>query len=293
MFLPGTTTAGATLTGLADPDALAFDTSGNLYVANAGNNTVSVFSSGATTASATLTGLSTPDSLAFDASGNLYVANSGGTTVSVFAPGATTATATLTGLTAPDALALDSNGNLYVADLSAGVVSKFSTTASTAVATTVVIRSSVESLAMQIGASGSVAGIDLTVAELSQILITNSGGVTFGDSQQTGDIDVSLAANTSVNMSPGMATISGGSAPFHLTTLESSTVIVRDNAASTSSEVTLLGLSTGSNTFIGTSAYAFLEGTGYTNLEYGFKTVIGRFPVEQRRGLSERSGDRQ
>ena len=57
------------------PEALAFDTSGNLYVANYGNNTVSKFAPGSTTPTATLTGLSGPDALAFDASGNLYVAN--------------------------------------------------------------------------------------------------------------------------------------------------------------------------------------------------------------------------
>ena len=35
-FAPGSTTPTATLTGLNDPDALAFDSSGNLYVANDG-----------------------------------------------------------------------------------------------------------------------------------------------------------------------------------------------------------------------------------------------------------------
>ena len=33
-FAPGATTPTATLTGLSDPAALAFDASGNLYVAN-------------------------------------------------------------------------------------------------------------------------------------------------------------------------------------------------------------------------------------------------------------------
>ena len=55
--------------------ALAFDASGNLYVANEGNGTVSEFAPGSTTPTATLTGLSYPVALAFDASGNLYVAN--------------------------------------------------------------------------------------------------------------------------------------------------------------------------------------------------------------------------
>ena len=60
---------------MSDPVALAFDSSGNLYVANQDGNTVSKFAPGSTTASATLTGLNRPDALAFDSSGNLYVAN--------------------------------------------------------------------------------------------------------------------------------------------------------------------------------------------------------------------------
>ena len=56
-FAPGSTTPTATLTGLNDPDALAFDSSGNLYVANDGNDTVSEFAPGSTTPTATLTGL--------------------------------------------------------------------------------------------------------------------------------------------------------------------------------------------------------------------------------------------
>ena len=57
------------------PDALAFDASGNLFVANSGNDTVSEFAPGSTTPTATLSGLNRPIALAFDASGNLFVAN--------------------------------------------------------------------------------------------------------------------------------------------------------------------------------------------------------------------------
>ncbi len=101
-----------------NPDALAFDSSGNLYVANVGNDTVEMFAPGSTTASATYSaGLDYPEALAFDSSGNLYVANYGNTTVEMFAPGSTTASATYSaGLDYPDALAIDSSGNLYVAN---------------------------------------------------------------------------------------------------------------------------------------------------------------------------------
>jgi hypothetical protein len=114
------TTPTATLTGLDHPDALAFDSSGNLYVANEGTynavgHTVSEFAPGSTAPTTTLTGLYQPYALAFDSSGNLYVA--GGWGVTKFAPGSTTPTATLTGLSGfAAAMAFDSSGNLYVAN---------------------------------------------------------------------------------------------------------------------------------------------------------------------------------
>ena len=100
-FAPGSTTPTTTLTELNNPFfpnenpwALAFDGSGNLYVANLGNGTVSKFAPGSTTPTATLTEsnntmLSTDlRGLAFDSSGNLYVANGFGNTVSELRQGA-------------------------------------------------------------------------------------------------------------------------------------------------------------------------------------------------------------
>ena len=86
--------------------------------------------------------------------------------------------------------------------------------------------------------------------------------------------NLTLPANCTVNMTPDSATVTGSSAqPFTLSVIQSPLIIVRDNAASTSSIVYIYGASTGTNTFFGTSAYSFLEGPGYTNLEYGFQTV--------------------
>src|SRR5262249_7516823 len=62
------------------PSALAFDSAGNLYVANQGNGTVSQYSSTGTLINASyVSGLSGPTALAFDAAGNLYVAAGSGT----------------------------------------------------------------------------------------------------------------------------------------------------------------------------------------------------------------------
>ena len=117
------TTAANTLTALDVPQAMALDSSGDLYVANGGNNSVSEFAANSTTLIKTLTGLNNPDALAFDGSGDLFVANyadGSGTTVSEFAPNSTTPTATLTGVNGPDALAFDGSGDLFVANYNKG-----------------------------------------------------------------------------------------------------------------------------------------------------------------------------
>ena len=122
--------------GLNVPEALAFDSSGNLYVANNGAGTVSEYAAGGTTLTATYYGLSAPDALAFDSSGNLYVANGGAGTVSEYAAGGTALTATYYGLSSPDALAFDSSGNLYVANYVVNAtVSEFAAGSTTLVAT--------------------------------------------------------------------------------------------------------------------------------------------------------------
>jgi DNA-binding beta-propeller fold protein YncE len=72
--------------GVVKPTALAFDGSGNLYVANCGsycggkgsNGTVTVYAPGKAKVLRTISqGVSSPQALAFDGSGNLYVANCG------------------------------------------------------------------------------------------------------------------------------------------------------------------------------------------------------------------------
>jgi sugar lactone lactonase YvrE len=132
-----TNTPSATLTGVYGPQALAFDTGGNLYVANSRSdtNTVSKFAPGSLDPGTTLTGLNAPLALAFDPAGNLFVANYTGNTVSKFAPGSTTPTVTLTGLSSPTALAVDRSGKLYVANLGNNTVSIFAPGATTATAT--------------------------------------------------------------------------------------------------------------------------------------------------------------
>jgi sugar lactone lactonase YvrE len=243
-FAPGTTTPSATLTGLNDATALAFDSSGNLFVANgrSGYNsdgtTVSEFAPGATTPTATLTGLDLPNALVCDNSGNLYVANRNNT-VSEFAPGATAPTATLTGLLGTTALALDGTGTLYVANLAESqvggfrmnTVSKFALTGNMAATTAVNIQSSLPARPMSLGGTNkaAVAGINLASTELVRVFTASTGTVTFGDSNQTGNITISM----------GTPAATAGAATMVLQSSSGSGQVILDDGSS--SYITLNG----------------------------------------------------
>ena len=100
--------------GFNEPNALAFDASGNLYVVNYGNGTISRMTP-AGNVSVFATGFTNPAGLAFDGNGNLFVANSGNGTVSKVTPAGVVSTFS-SGFSNPFGLAFDGNGNLYVAD---------------------------------------------------------------------------------------------------------------------------------------------------------------------------------
>jgi hypothetical protein len=189
-------TPSATLTGLNQPNALAFDGSGNLFVANRGfhsrGTTVSEFAPGSIIPTATLTGLNGPAALASDTHGDLFVANGSGTTVSEIAPGSTKPTATLTGLNNPTALAFDARGNLLVAILGDDTLSQFTVPPPVPTAGGVVIRTAQPGQPISIG-TNSGTGLAVSNAELAQIFTTALGAITFGDPSQTGSITFAAA----------------------------------------------------------------------------------------------------
>jgi sugar lactone lactonase YvrE len=114
------------VSGLNTPQGLAFDSSGNLYVANYESGTVTeVNTAGATAIFAS--GFTHPEGLAFDKAGNLYVANgdNAGTVSEVSPSGVVTTFADYnTGLYYPKGLAFDGSGNLYAADIAFTTVTK-------------------------------------------------------------------------------------------------------------------------------------------------------------------------
>jgi sugar lactone lactonase YvrE len=103
---------------------MAFDGSGNLYVLNDGNGTVTVYAPGSNVVLRTISqGLHNPYNLQFDSLGNLYVLNSnldfqGKGNVTVYAPGGDSVIRTISkGILRPwVTLALDASNNVYVLD---------------------------------------------------------------------------------------------------------------------------------------------------------------------------------
>jgi sugar lactone lactonase YvrE len=138
-------TGPATAAALANPSGVAYDTNGNLYLADSNNHVIrEISTSGIITtiagtgiegysgdgAAATAAQLDTPTGVAVDASGNLYIADahnhrirevSNGTITTIAGTGTPgfsgdAAAATAAQLSLPSGVAVDKSGNLYIAD---------------------------------------------------------------------------------------------------------------------------------------------------------------------------------
>ena len=136
----------ATSASLSGPRGVAVDSSGNIYIADTGNNRIRKFTVGGNISTvagsaniplgdgglATSASLNGPRSVAFDSSGNIYIADAGnnrirkvtastGIITTVAGNGTATfagdgAAATSASLSSPSGVAFDSSGNIYIAD---------------------------------------------------------------------------------------------------------------------------------------------------------------------------------
>jgi NHL repeat len=112
---------GAIVNGISLPAGIAVDGGGSLYVANTGNNTVTVYPPGQLSPTTTYTaGVNAPQGVAVGNDGTVYVANetgspSGAGSVTEYPAGSTSPSATITqaGMYA-FAVGLDASNNLYV-----------------------------------------------------------------------------------------------------------------------------------------------------------------------------------
>lgn len=103
--------------GLYQPQGLAVDGAGTVYVADFNNRVVSIAAGSNDQKELPFTGLSYPEGVAVDGQGAVYVADRGNSRVVKLAAGAKTQTELpFTGLKNPDGVAVDAAGSVYVAD---------------------------------------------------------------------------------------------------------------------------------------------------------------------------------
>jgi hypothetical protein len=109
--------------GFNAPQSTTIDASGNIWVANAGGNSVSVLAQTGlpvTGSPFTGNGLDGPAAVAIDAGGNAWIANQGGSSVSVFSSsGITISGSPFAGsgtISAPTSIAIDAPGNIWIAN---------------------------------------------------------------------------------------------------------------------------------------------------------------------------------
>lgn len=108
---------------LSGPESVTVDASGNLYIADTGNQRVRMVTPNGNIAAATNLGLLSPVYAIPDGSGNLYIADAGAG--KILTAGSNGVPATLVaGLSSPRGLALDSQGNLYYTEAGAARVSE-------------------------------------------------------------------------------------------------------------------------------------------------------------------------
>ena len=123
---------------LDSPSGIAFDTSGNAYVADTANHRIRKITpagiistiAGAGTAgyagdngTATAAKLNAPAGVALDSQANIYIADSGNNAIRKITPGGSISTLAA-GFNNPEALAVDSNGSVHVADTGNGRIAK-------------------------------------------------------------------------------------------------------------------------------------------------------------------------
>ena len=123
----GAVTNVATSASFTYPQGMAVDSSGNIYVANYGSPTSTIYKvtpGGTITTFASITGGA--QNMVFDTLGNLFVADSTNNNVRKITPAGAVSTFA-TGFTFPAGICRDSSNNLYVANAGASTISKITT----------------------------------------------------------------------------------------------------------------------------------------------------------------------
>jgi hypothetical protein len=119
---------GTFVSGLSNPQGLAFDSAGDLFEANGGSDSILEFTNGVATSKGTFaTGFNNVAGPVFDGAGDLFEIDYASSTIFEFTNGVATKKGTFpaSGLSGPAALAFDRSGNLFEADGTSGKIYEF------------------------------------------------------------------------------------------------------------------------------------------------------------------------
>ena len=157
--------------GLSLPAGLARDSSGNIYIADSGSSTIVKIASNGPS-STYATGFFGPLGLAIDGNGNVYVADTLHNLVRKIASDGVTITTLGSGFNAPKGITVDGSGNVYVADTNNSAVKKI---ASDGVTVTTLGSGFVSPQGVAVDAHGNVYVADTNIPTIMKI---SSDGVT-------------------------------------------------------------------------------------------------------------------
>jgi streptogramin lyase len=103
--------------GLNNPQGLAVDGAGNVYIADAGNNAIKEWS--LTTQNLTTlpsSGLSSPSAVSVDTQGNVYIADTGNNAIKKLTIGTGQVSTVASNVSGPSGIGVDASGNVYFSD---------------------------------------------------------------------------------------------------------------------------------------------------------------------------------
>ena len=127
-YVPVTPVSTLVSTGLNNPQGVAVDASGNVYIADTANNQIKEWSPITQQTVVLVSGLNGPQGVAVDSSGNVYAADSGNNAIEEFSPPGWQLNTLVSGLNNPSGVAVDSAGNLYFSDTGNSAIKEWNPT---------------------------------------------------------------------------------------------------------------------------------------------------------------------
>lgn len=125
-FLPNIVSNFSISGTLNNPSQMAFDTSGNLFVCDSGNNEIKKITPDGTTTTFYSTALNNPQGIAIDINNNVFIANTGANTV-LKVDSTATLISTYIGFSSPNGLVTNTAGIVFVCDTNNHLIKQIST----------------------------------------------------------------------------------------------------------------------------------------------------------------------